>query len=104
MDDYQHLGVGQSTSVVSALEFLHWGAEVVMHCLYDPDVRRPYTLHFKNCKDVRLQPFEDRIRNGSEASLIGIALGSEAHQKPAVVTTDAFELSVLYEKWDLKWT
>ena len=89
---------------MSALEFLHWGGEVVLHCLYHPRERRPYTLHFKNCKSVRLDPLEDGIGNGSEANLIGIALGSDAHQKPAIVTTNAFELSVLYEKWDLKWT
>lgn len=102
MDDYQQLAVGESASVVCALEVLHWGGELVLHCLYHPRERRPYTLHFKNCKDVRLDPLE----NGavSEASLIGIILGSGAHQKPAIVTTDAFELSVRYEKWELKWT
>lgn len=103
MDDYQRLGVGPSASVVSALEFPHWGAEVVMHCLYDPHVRRPYTLRFKNCKEARLQPIENRVGDGSGASLIGIALGSEGHRKPAIVTTEAFELSVLYETWDLTW-
>jgi hypothetical protein len=104
MDDYQRLGVGQSASVVSALELLHWGGEVVVHCLYDPHVRRPYTLHFKNCKDVRLQPIEKGVGDSSGTSLIGIALGKEGHQKPAIVTTEAFELSVLYEEWDLRWT
>lgn len=103
MDDYQRLGIGQSASVVSGLEFRNWGREVVVHCLYDPLVRKPYTLHFNNCSDVRLQPIENRVGEGSGASLIGIALGNDAYQKPAIVTTEAFELSVLYEKWDLRW-
>ena len=104
MDDYQQLGVGKSASVVIELEFRHWGREVVLHCLYHPLERRPYTLHFKNCMDVRLDPLEDGIRNGSDASLIGIALGSNTHPKAAIVTTNAFELSLLYGEWDLKWT
>jgi hypothetical protein len=55
-----------------------------------------------HCRNVQLDPLD----NGtvSEASLIGITLGSGAHQKPAIVTTNAFELSILYEKWELKWT
>lgn len=83
MDDYQKLGVGESASVVTAFEFLHWGAEVVLHCLYHPRERRPCRLQFTNCKDVRLDPFEDGTV--SEASLIGTALGSEAQQKAAII-------------------
>jgi hypothetical protein len=102
MDDYHQLGVGDSASIVSALEVLHWGGELVLHCLYHPRERRAYTLHFMHCRNVQLDPLD----NGtvSEASLIGITLGSGAHQKPAIVTTNAFELSILYEKWELKWT
>lgn len=101
MDEYQKLGVGKSTSIIQSLEVSRWGTKVVLYCLYDPRERKPYKLSFKNCKHVRLD-----VIDGSpplEPTLIGISLGDDAYGNPAIVTTTAFEISVLYQEWELQW-
>ncbi len=37
-----------------------------------------------------------------EADLIGISLGEDAHRRSAVIHTDIFEISILYESFRLQ--
>lgn len=67
VDDYNLLGLGKLTSLVTNVNVSLWGAEV----------------------------------SDLEADLIGISLGEEAHQKPAVICTDIFEISVLYSSFSV---
>lgn len=95
-DQYQLLGLGPATSVVVSVEVLDLGRRIVVRALYDPSLRKPFEIAFTKCRDLHLAFFSDDPRSDSETPLIGIFLGRERHQSPAVITTNTFELSVLY--------
>ncbi|MCV3212368.1 hypothetical protein OGM63_02285 [Plectonema radiosum NIES-515] len=37
-----------------------------------------------------------------EADLIGFSMGTKSHQEPAVITTDIFEISIIYGSFFLQ--
>ncbi len=102
MDDYHKLGVGPSASIISRLELLNWGSEVRLMCLYDPAIRKPYVLRFTGCRNLNLEPIEKNTPD-SEVSLIGITLDGGQQQHTARVTTEGFELSLTFGRWELTW-
>jgi hypothetical protein len=69
------------------------GYQVLVKALYDPLLRMPYQILFSKCRDD--------LQVASESTLIGILLGQRSHQSPAVITTDDFELSILYHDFVL---
>jgi hypothetical protein len=102
MDDQYHLlGLGPAASVISAMELSVPGYQVLVKALYDPLLRMPYQILFSKCRDVRLTHTGDAPQVASESPLIGILLGQRSHQSPAVITTDDFELSILYHDFVL---
>jgi hypothetical protein len=101
-DDYVLLGLGELTSIVTAITISAWGSQVLLECIYDPTGDRlPYQLLFKNCREVRFEVHDLEEIGQCDADLIGISLGKNNHQKPAVIHTDIFEISLLYEKVEL---
>jgi hypothetical protein len=102
--DYQVLGLGEAASVVTAVAVDKDEHTIIVSCLYDPqDTQMPYTLCFKQCEHIAWQtcePYLDLQR--LEAELIGISLGTGGAQQQAVLTTDVFELSFVYESFSLK--
>lgn len=97
-DQYALLGLGEAASVVTALELLNFGKSVLVRALYDPTERNPFTILFKNCRDVRLESYQDDSHAEPETALVGILLGEKRWAKRGVITTTAFELSLLYEE------
>lgn len=95
--DYALLNLGKAASVVTNVQVTKWGSNVVVSCLYDPlGSSQPYQLIFRECSEVRWQMIELENVQESTADLIGFSIGTEAYQEAAVLTTDVFELSIIY--------
>jgi hypothetical protein len=102
MDDQYHLlGLGSAASIIIGIELAEPGQRVLVRGLYDPKARRPFEMVFTRCREVHLEYLSDEPRPeaGLETPLIGISLGEERHRSPAIITTDAFELSILYDEF-----
>ena len=100
-DDYNLLGLGGLTSLVTTIKVSLWGNEVLIECVYNPEDRSPYVLAFKDCRDIRWTVHDEEEVGELEAELLGISLGESAHGKPAVLTTDIFEVSILYGSFSI---
>ena len=98
--DYYRLGLGNASSLVRSVRIAQWGALVLVDCIYDPlGERKDYQLSFQGCSRVRIDVVPDAPIGEPEADLLGIGLGQEGSRQPAVLTTDLFELSVTYQRF-----
>jgi hypothetical protein len=97
-DQYHLLGLGPAASVIVGIELVELGHRVLVRGLYDPHLRSPFEMVFTRCREVHLEYLNDEPQSEPEVetALIGISLGEEGHRSPAVITTNAFELSILY--------
>ena len=100
-DDYNLLGLGGLTSLVTNIKVSLWGNEVLIECVYNPEERSPYVLAFKDCRDIRWTVHDEEEVGELEAEFLGISLGESSHRKPAVLTTDIFEISILYGSFSI---
>ena len=102
-DDYQLLNLGGLTSLVTNVRLSLWGNEVVLECLYDPTGDRlPYTLTFQDCREINWEIHDPEEVQEPFADLIGIHLGEGDRQKPALIHTDIFEISLLYSTFKMQ--
>jgi hypothetical protein len=102
-DDYTKLGLGTQTSLITNLVIQAWGTEVKLECVYDPKGQRlPYSITFYGCQNIHWEVHDPELADDIEADLIGISLGSNLNQEPAVIYTDIFELSVSYRDFSLE--
>ncbi|WP_242723101.1 hypothetical protein [Microcoleus vaginatus] len=90
------LGLGGFTSLITKVNVSLWGSEVLIECVYNPEERLPYMLTFKDCRDISWTVHDEEAVGEPEAEFFGITLGESEHRKPAVITTDIFEISILY--------
>jgi hypothetical protein len=96
-DDYNLLGLGELTSLVTNVKVSLWGAEVLVECLYDPmGDHIPYSLIFQDCREIGWNVHDEEEVGEPLADLIGIHLGEDSHRKRAVIHTDIFEIAILY--------
>ena len=93
--------MGGFTSLITNVKVSSWGNEVSIECVYNPEERLPYLLTFKDCRDIRWTVHDEEEVGELEAEFFGIALGKPEHQKPAVITTDIFEISILYGSFSI---
>ncbi len=100
-DDYNLLGFGGLTSLVTSVKVSLWGSEVLIECVYNPEERLPYTLAFKDCREIGWTVHDEEEVGELEAEFFGICLGESSHRKPAVLTTDIFEISILYGSFSI---
>lgn len=101
--DYALLGLGDRTSVVTGVSVTNWGGRVVISCLYNPSlINRPYQLSYTDCRELQWDVTFPEDTNDSEAELIGFTMGTPDHGKRAVITTDIFELLILYGSFELQ--
>ncbi len=101
--DYALLDLGKAASLVTNVLATKWGSSVVVSCLYDPlGSSQPYELIFRDCREVRWQVIELEDVQESTADLIGFSIGAGAYQEAAVLTTDVFELSIIYSSFVLQ--
>jgi hypothetical protein len=101
-DDYNLLGLGGFTSLITNVKVSLWGNEVSLECVYNPEERLPYLLAFKDCRDIRWTVHDEEELGEPEAEFFGITLGEPKHRKPAVITTDIFEISILYGSFNVR--
>jgi hypothetical protein len=100
--DYAELGLGNATSIITAIDVSDWGAQVTFSCLYDlRGTSKPYKLRFQGCTDARLSMLNHQAAEDSTAELIGFSLGEDARRKAAVITTDIFEASITYDAFHI---
>jgi len=91
-------------SLVTGIQIRNWGSELVLRCLDDPSTRRTYELLFTRCREIRWSvddaavALEDEV----EADVIGFCVGREGYAEPAVLTTDLFEVSILYDRIEIR--
>ena len=100
-DDYKLLGLGGFTSLITNVKVSSWGNEVSIECVYNPEERLPYVLAFKDCRDIGWTVHDEEEVGELEAEFFGISLGEPEHRKPAVITTDIFEISILYGSFSI---
>jgi hypothetical protein len=93
--------VGFAPSLVTDIEIGDWGSELVLSCLDDPLTRRGYEVVFRGCREIRWSLY-DAASDATEADVIGFCAGTPEHAEPAVLTTDLFELSVLYDRVEIR--
>ncbi|MFB8798144.1 MAG: hypothetical protein U7126_28835 [Microcoleus sp.] len=100
-DDYNLLGLGGLTSLITNVKVSLWGKEVLIECVYSPEERLPYVLGFKDCREISWTVQDEDEVSELEAEFLGIYLGEPKHHKPAVITTDIFEISILYGSFSI---
>jgi len=100
-DQYHLLGLGPAASVIIGIELAEPGHRVLVRGLYDLHLRRPFEMVFTRCREVHLEYLSDEPQpeHEVETPLIGIFLGEGGHRSPAIITTNTFELSILYEEF-----
>ncbi|VXD15229.1 conserved hypothetical protein [Planktothrix serta PCC 8927] len=101
-DDYHLLGLGGFTSLIKSINVSLWGNEITFQCLYNPEEPIPYQIIFKDCQEIRWDVYDSELANELQADLFGISLGEDHHRKPALITTDIFEISILYDQFILE--
>ncbi|GAA6617114.1 hypothetical protein NUACC26_029230 [Scytonema sp. NUACC26] len=101
-DDYHLLKLGGQTSLITSVAVSLWGNKVSIECVYNPAERLPYVLVFQDCCDIRWTMHDSEKLHETEADLIGFSMGVESHQEAAVITTDIFELSIIYGRFFLQ--
>ena len=102
--DYQALGLGDATSVVTAVTVDTDDQSILLSCLYNPQqAPMPYTLWFRQCENIAWDTFGDvPDLQHLEAELVGLSLRTNEAQKLAVITTDVFELSFCYGSFSVQ--
>lgn len=100
-DDYHLLGLGGLTSLVTNVKVSLWGNEVLIECVYNPEERLPYVLVFKDCHNISWNVYHPEDVKEPEAEFYGISLGESSHRKSAILTTDIFEISILYGSFSI---
>lgn len=95
-----------SLSLVTDIQVRNWASELVLVCLDDPLTRRTYELIYTNCREFRRSTDEAAsiLTEATEADIIGFHPGRASYLDPAVLTTDLFELSVLYDRLEIRET
>jgi hypothetical protein len=91
-----------SVSLVADVQVRNWGSELVLVCLDDPLTRQSYEFVYKDCREIRLSLHDAEATRATEADVIGFCEGTLAHADPAVLTTDLFELSILYGRLEIR--
>jgi hypothetical protein len=98
--DYHRLGLGSASSLIRSFRIADWGASVLLDCIYDPlGERKGYQLSFRGCSQLRIDMMPDAPVQEQEADLLGISLGQEGGRRPAILTTDLFELHLTYQEF-----
>ena len=87
--------VRSSLSLITHVHVKQWGREVEIEGLDDPVTRKSMRLIFHDCREIRWSNY-DEAASEFEADVIGLCPGSNDYAEPAVITTDLFELSILY--------
>src|SRR5262245_3186192 len=69
-------------------------------CRYDPERQQPFQLIFEGCKNIVWETFS--FNPDEVADVINLLLGSGNYHERAVIHTDLFEVSLLYERLSIQ--
>lgn len=97
MEDLKPFGLGDFVSLITKYHLCFWGNELCFECVYDPISRKPYKIIFFNCTKIIWSIYSPENTKDTEADIIDIQLGKDKFQQPAIIYTNIFELSILYE-------
>ncbi len=97
MDDFNRLGLGSFTCLITKITISSWGKDVLIDCTYHPDERLPFRLVFLNCREIKWLVDNPENSHELEADIIDFQSGESAHRQPAFFYTDIFQLWILYE-------
>jgi hypothetical protein len=93
----------QSLSLITDLRMANWGSDLVLECLDDPQTRRRYQVVYRNCQEIRLSLHDAaEATREAEADVIGFLPGKQEFAEPAVLTTDIFELVIVYDRYEIR--
>ena len=95
-------GDRQTLSLITDVQLRKWGKELVIEGLNDPLNRGQIQLVFKNCHEIRWSLLTDEAEPDTEADVIGLSLSKAEDGEFAILTTDLFELSVLYQSLEVR--
>jgi hypothetical protein len=98
---FEALNLARGAWLINELTVNQWGIELTIHALYDPEeADTQFQITFKDCRKTVWDAFdvEDAIaeNNALQADVIGMDIGEAQHRKPAVITTDLFEIAITY--------
>ena len=101
MTDDKKINPENFLSVITGVHVSQWGSDLQIECVVDAVDRQPWILHFKNCCEIRWYINEPESVQDKEADLISFKFGEDDHRAPAIVGSDIFVISVLYESFEL---
>jgi hypothetical protein len=75
-----------------------WGKERLVDFLYNPLTQdKPFRIIFKDCASYQWASTGSEIdERDVNADVIGFEIGLDQHHRPAVLTTDLFEVIIHY--------
>ncbi len=91
-----HLAIG--AWLITGIEYKRWNRDLVFNAIYD-DSREDTVFHviFKDCQYINWFAMGDEVdAHHAAVDVIGMEIGEGAHRKPAMITTDLFEVSITY--------
>lgn len=95
--EYHLLNLGLASSVVRSVLIARWGTQVRVECIYDPlEEQKEYQLLFNDCSRVVMDVLPGTDYGEEVADLLGIVLGEPGGSRPAILTTDLFEMHITY--------
>jgi len=83
MPDYQFLGLGPESSMVTGVDVKLWGNTLLISCLYGPfSDRRPYQLVFRDTRVITWYLHDTDLLEEGMTDLLGFILGEGKPASP----------------------
>lgn len=88
-------------TLISRVSLSEWGRTMSIEGLSNASEVNRYLLVYSNCKRIHWESVDETLEEflSSTADVIGWELGEGNYKKPAIITTDLFEISLWYEKY-----
>lgn len=98
---FEALSLSRGAWLIYHITIERWGNEVIIHAQYDPEeANTTFYLNFRDCRKMVWDNsgIDDAIdeRDFQQADVIGMDISESQHRKPAVITTDLFEIAINY--------
>lgn len=95
---YELLSVSEGGLFVTEITSHLWGNERSVGFIYNPHtVDKPFRIIFRDCTVCHWTYYgSEGDEHDTVADVIGFEIGLDQHRKPAVLTTDLFEISIHY--------
>jgi hypothetical protein len=90
--------------LISSLRLEFWGQTLILDGFYDPDVKEPFQIVFKQCRKISWEKADEAedLSQNSEADVIAMFVGMNDYQQPASIRAVEFELTIWYKELDIQ--